>query len=238
MHRIGALRVILTWALDYTDLMATDTATEQSKGNDSLEQIASEVRVCPLCDLSRTRTLAVPGAGPESAKIMFVGEGPGWNEDQQGLPFVGAAGKYLDELLGIAGLQRGDVFITNVVKCRPPGNRDPLPDEIAACSGYLDRQIAIIDPLLVVTLGRFSMARWFSGAKISRIHGQPKQFGRLMVMPMYHPAAALRAPAVRTQIEADFAKLPTIVSTAEQTRNKLNETSETAQALMDQMKLF
>jgi uracil-DNA glycosylase len=218
--------------------MATDAANTQPASQDSLEQIASEVRVCPLCDLSRTRTLAVPGAGPDSAKIVFVGEGPGWNEDKQGLPFVGAAGKYLDELLGIAGLRRGDVFITNVVKCRPPGNRDPLPDEIAACSGYLDRQLALIDPLLVVTLGRFSMARWFSGAKISRIHGQPKQFGRLMVMPMYHPAAALRSPAVRTDIESDFAKLPSIVSTAEQARNKLNQLDEPAQALMDQMKLF
>jgi uracil-DNA glycosylase len=218
--------------------MATDAANTQPASQDSLEQIASEVRVCPLCDLSRTRTLAVPGAGPDSAKIVFVGEGPGWNEDKQGLPFVGAAGKYLDELLGIAGLRRGDVFITNVVKCRPPGNRDPLPDEIAACSGYLDRQLELIDPLLVVTLGRFSMARWFSGAKISRIHGQPKQFGRLMVMPMYHPAAALRSPAVRTDIESDFAKLPSIVSTAEQARNKLNQLDEPAQALMDQMKLF
>lgn len=218
--------------------MATDSVDDVSSSNDSLDQVAGEVRVCPLCDLSRTRTLAVPGAGPATAKIMFVGEGPGWNEDKQGLPFVGAAGKYLDELLGIAGLQRGDVFITNVVKCRPPGNRDPLPDEIAACSGYLDRQLSIIDPLLVVTLGRFSMARWFSGAKISRIHGQPKQFGRFMVMPMYHPAAALRAPNVRTQIEADFAKLPSIVSTAEQARNKLNQTGESAQTLMDQMKLF
>lgn len=218
--------------------MITDPAGPHATTQDSLEQIASEVRVCPLCDLSRTRTLAVPGAGPESAKIVFVGEGPGWNEDKQGLPFVGAAGKYLDELLAIAGLKRGDVFITNVVKCRPPGNRDPLPDEIAACSGYLDRQLALIDPLLVVTLGRFSMARWFSGTKISRIHGQPKQFGRLMVMPMYHPAAALRSTAVKMDIESDFAKLPSIVSTAEQARKKLNQSEEPAQALMDQMKLF
>jgi DNA polymerase len=218
--------------------MVTDGADEQTRTSDSLELVAGEVRVCPLCDLSRTRTLAVPGAGPESATIMFVGEGPGWNEDQQGLPFVGAAGKYLDELLGIANLRRGDVFITNVVKCRPPGNRDPLPDEIAACSGYLDRQLAIIDPLLVVTLGRFSMARWFAGEKISRIHGQPKQFGRFMVMPMYHPAAALRAPAVRSQIEADFAKLPSIVTTAEQYRHKSNQESRHTEPLLDQMKLF
>jgi uracil-DNA glycosylase len=124
------------------------------------------------------------------------------------------------------------------VKCRPPGNRDPLPDEISACSGYLDRQLAIIDPLLVVTLGRFSMARWFAGEKISRIHGQPKQFGRFMVMPMYHPAAALRAPAVRSQIEADFAKLPSIVTRAEQSRHESNQETRHTEPLLDQMKLF
>jgi uracil-DNA glycosylase family 4 len=209
-----------------------------SNGAESLEDIAAEIRVCPLCDLSRTRTLAVPGAGPATSKIMFIGEGPGWNEDKQGLPFVGAAGKYLDELLGIAGLRRGDVFITNVVKCRPPGNRDPLPDEIAACSGYLDRQIAVIDPVLVVTLGRFSMARWFAGEKISKIHGHSRQFGRLTVMPMFHPAAALRAPEVRKHIEADFAKLPSVVENAEQARSKAAPRDEPAAIRGDQLKLF
>ena len=218
--------------------MGTDGAQAHPNGEDTLDRVADEVRVCPLCDLARTRTLAVPGTGPDSARIMFVGEGPGWHEDQQGLPFVGAAGKYLDELLGIAGLKRADVFITNVVKCRPPGNRDPLPDEIAACSGYLDRQLALIDPLLVVTLGRFSMARWFSGEKISKIHGQAKQFGRNMVMPMYHPAAALRAPAVRNQIEADFAKLPAVVEAAEQYRKKSKSEDRPAETQPDQLKLF
>jgi uracil-DNA glycosylase len=220
----------------YNDSMVTDAAS-QEKDSDSLERVASEVRVCPLCDLSRTRTLAVPGAGSATAKVMFIGEGPGWNEDQQGLPFVGAAGKFLDELLGIAGLNRSDVFITNVVKCRPPGNRDPLPDEIAACNGYLDRQVALIDPPLVVTLGRFSMAKWFSGEKISKIHGQPKQFGRLTVLPMFHPAAALRSPDVRRQVEADFAKLPAVLAAAEQARQKLTE-SEPVVAQVDQLKLF
>jgi DNA polymerase len=218
--------------------MISERATANPDGDDSLDRVASEVRVCPLCDLARTRTLAVPGAGPATAKIMFIGEGPGWNEDQQGLPFVGAAGKFLDELLDIAGMKRGDVFITNVVKCRPPGNRDPLPDEIAACSGYLDRQLALIDPLLVVTLGRYSMARWFAGEKISRIHGQAKQFGRFMVMPMYHPAAALRSPAVRTQTEADFAKLPSVVETAEKSRTKLSEKRVPDESPLDQMNLF
>ncbi|MGE3797973.1 MAG: uracil-DNA glycosylase family protein, partial [Thermomicrobiales bacterium] len=123
-----------------------------------LENIAAEVRVCTLCELARTRTHAVPGEGPERAPIMFIGEGPGLNEDQQGRPFVGASGKFLTELIERAGLEREEVFITNVVKCRPPGNRDPLPDELAACSGYLQRQIDAIDPTVIVTLGRFSMA--------------------------------------------------------------------------------
>ena len=146
--------------------------------------------------------------------------------------------EFLNELLGLAGLKRGDVFITNVVKCRPPGNRDPLPDEIAACSGYLERQLALIDPLLVVTLGRFSMARWFSGEKISKIHGQARQFGRHMVMPMYHPAAALRATAVKLQIEADFAKLPDTLDAARRTRAKAETSSEPAPRPPEQQKLF
>ena len=182
---------------------------------DTLEIIADQVRSCTLCDLCRTRTLAVPGSGNSVAPIMFVGEGPGLNEDRLGLPFVGAAGKYLDSLLEIANLKREDVFITNVVKCRPPGNRDPLPDEIGACNGYLDRQLALIDPTMVVTLGRFSMGKWFPGDRISQIHGQAKRFGRLTVMPMYHPAAALRAGAVKALLEADFARLPSVAANAE-----------------------
>lgn len=220
----------------YTLGMRSDSAMPKS-ADDSMEQVASEVRVCQLCDLSRSRTRAVPGAGSQATRVMFIGEGPGWNEDQQGLPFVGAAGKYLDELLGIANLVRADVFITNVVKCRPPANRDPLPDEIAACTGYLDRQLGLLDPLLVVTLGRFSMAKWFAGDKISKIHGQPKSFGRLMVMPMYHPAAALRSPDVRRQIELDFAKLPTVLASAEQHRNKL-KVDEPVITGGDQLSLF
>src|SRR5689334_20780269 len=166
-----------------------NAARGAAKEGDSLAQVAEEVRVCPLCDLCRTRTHAVPGSGNAQARVIFIGEGPGWNEDQQGLPFVGAAGKYLDELLGIAGLKRADVFITNVVKCRPPGNRDPLPDEISACAPFLQRQIDTIDPDVIVTLGRFSMAKWFPGERISRIHGQPKKDGKRLIVPMYHPAA-------------------------------------------------
>jgi DNA polymerase len=203
-----------------------------------LEVIAQAVTGCHRCDLSATRTRAVPGSGPAHSEIFLVGEGPGFNEDQQGLPFVGAAGKYLDQLLSLAGLTRSQVFITNVVKCRPPGNRDPLPDEIAACSAYLDQQLEAIDPIVVVTLGRFSMAKWFPVAKISRIHGQEKQFGRLTVIPMYHPAAALRNPDFKQQLEADFAALPRIIDSARRGRFESDRAPESEGPALDQLKLF
>jgi DNA polymerase len=168
---------------------------------------------------------------------MFIGEGPGWHEDQQGRPFVGAAGKFLNELLALAGLSREDVFITNVVKCRPPGNRDPMPDEIAACAPYLDRQIAAIDPDVIVTLGRFSMARYFPGERISKIHGQPRKDGKRLIVPMYHPAAALHQSALRGAIEEDFTKLPKFLADAERERLKSNE-SQTAEEPPTQIKLF
>jgi uracil-DNA glycosylase len=206
--------------------------------SDSLEKVASEVRVCPLCELASTRTNAVPGSGPETAKVLFVGEGPGWHEDQQGLPFVGAAGKFLDELLGRAGLVREEVFITNVVKCRPPGNRDPLPDEIAACAPYLKRQIEILDPLVIVTLGRFSMSRWFPTEKISRIHGQPRKFGNRTVVPMYHPAAALHQTSLRSAIEDDFEQLNKILAKAEVERERSDRSIFPAEPAAEQMKLF
>ena len=209
---------------------------ESTIEGDSLETIANEVKTCQRCELWRTRTNAVPGSGNHTADVMFVGEGPGWHEDQQGLPFVGASGKFLDELMSLAGLRRADVFITNIVKNRPPGNRDPLPDEIAACNGYLDRQIAVIKPAMIVTLGRYSMGKWFPGDKISKIHGQPKRFGAFTVVPMYHPAAGLRAPAVREQIEADFAKLPAAIERARRERNELENAPP--DPILDQMKLF
>ena len=167
------------------------------------------------CELFKTRKESVPGEGPADARVMLIGEAPGWNEDQQGRPFVGAAGKFLEELLGIAGLTRGDMFITNVVKSRPPGNRDPLPDEIAACAPFLERQIATIDPDVIVTLGRFSMARWFPGERISRIHGQPKRLGHRLIVPMYHPAAALHQQALKATILDDFGRLPKFLAEAE-----------------------
>jgi DNA polymerase len=168
---------------------------------------------------------------------MLIGEGPGWHEDQQGLPFVGAAGKFLNELLAAAGLTREEVFITNVVKCRPPGNRDPLPDEIMACAPYLDRQIAAIDPDVIVTLGRFSMSKWFPGERISKIHGQPKRDGRRLIVPMYHPAAALHQSALKATVEQDFAKLPKFLEEAERERAKLMDAPADEPAA-SQMKLF
>ncbi len=181
----------------------------------TLQQIADEVRACTACRLHQSAMRAVPGEGPADAKIMFIGEAPGFHEDRQGRPFVGAAGQFLEELLGLAGLRRSDVFIANVIKHRPPDNRDPQPDEIAACSQFLDRQIAALNPLVIVTLGRFSMARWFPGEKISRIHGQPRWIGGRMIIPMMHPAAALHQPQYRAMIESDFRRLPEFIAQAE-----------------------
>lgn len=180
-----------------------------------LQQIADEVRACTACRLHQSAMRAVPGEGPADAKVMFIGEAPGFHEDRQGRPFVGAAGQFLEELLGLAGLRRSEVFIANVIKHRPPDNRDPQPDEIAACSQFLDRQIAALNPLVIVTLGRFSMARWFPGEKISRIHGQPRWIGGRMIVPMMHPAAALHQPQNRALIEADFRRLPEFIAQAE-----------------------
>lgn len=173
-----------------------------------LEQIAAQVRVCTRCQLARGRTHAVPGEGPVTAEIMVIGEGPGYYEDQQGRPFVGRSGQLLEKLLGEIGLKRSDVFIANVVKCRPPDNRDPLPEEIEACRPWLDQQIALIHPKVIVTVSRFAMARWFPNEKITVIHGKAKRFGDVLVVPMFHPAAALRNVNLLPQLEADFRKLP------------------------------
>jgi uracil-DNA glycosylase len=156
--------------------------------------------------------MAVPGEGPEKAKIMFVGEAPGFHEDQQGRPFVGAAGKFLEELLASINLSRRDVYIANVIKCRPPENRDPQPDEISACRPYLDQQIALIKPQIIITLGRFSMEIAFSGVSISRVHGLPKKVGDIVYFPMFHPAAALHQPKFRSAIETDMLKIPQILA--------------------------
>jgi uracil-DNA glycosylase len=181
-----------------------------------LSELALEIADCKKCILSKSRTKSVPGEGPENAAIMFIGEGPGFHEDKQGRPFVGAAGQFLEELLAGIGMKREDVFIGNVVKCRPPGNRDPMPDEIEACRFYLDRQIELLNPKVVVTLGRYSMARWFPNAKISAIHGQPRKIEGRLIVPMFHPAAALHQPSLRKDVEADFQKLPEILTQFEQ----------------------
>jgi uracil-DNA glycosylase family 4 len=177
-----------------------------------LTDLYAEIRTCPRCILSQGRTHSVPGEGPEKADIMFIGEGPGFHEDREGRPFVGAAGKYLDELLEKNGLKREGVYITNVVKCRPPGNRDPQPEEIEACRPYLDKQIELIHPRLIITLGRFSMQRYFPGASITRIHGQPKRVGNVIYYPVFHPAAALHQPRWRDLVEEDFGKIPELLS--------------------------
>jgi len=182
---------------------------------ETLAKIAREVSVCTKCDLHKSRKKAVPGEGPMHAEIMFIGEGPGFHENEQGRPFVGASGKFLDELLAQAGVTRPDVWITNVVKCRPPNNRDPLPDEIETCtSNYLDHQIEIVSPSIIVTLGRFSMGKFFKGAKISQIHGQMQKVGDRFVIAMFHPAAALHQAALKPAIMADFAKLPELLKEA------------------------
>jgi DNA polymerase len=185
--------------------MAAETTPEQV-----LEAIGAEVRQCTACGLCEKRTKAVPGEGALKSGIMLIGEGPGFHEDQQGRPFVGQAGKLLEEMLAAVGLHRKQVFITNVVKCRPPGNRDPQPDEIAACNEFLDRQLAAIDPRIVITLGRFSLARFFPGAKISAVHGDPKFADGRAYVPFYHPAAGLRSSAIKQMLFEDIQRLPAI----------------------------
>ena len=173
-----------------------------------LAAIADEVQSCARCPLAARRTLAVPGEGNPLSDVLLVGEGPGAREDATGRPFVGRAGQLLDELLAAIGWGREDVFIANVVKCRPPGNRDPQPDEIAACAPYLDRQEAALGPLLIVTLGRFSLRRYLPGARIGAVHGQVHRSGQRVILPMYHPAAGLRDPGVERILRSDFQKLP------------------------------
>ena len=180
-----------------------------------LKEVAAEVSVCAKCDLCKGRTKAVPGEGNPHAKIFFIGEGPGFHEDRQGRPFVGPAGQFLDELLASINLKRADVFITNVVKCRPPGNRDPEPVEIAACNDYLDRQIAAINPPVIVTLGRHSMAKFFGNEKISVIHGRARKIDGRICIAMYHPAAALHQSSLKDVIREDFKKIPLVIAEAD-----------------------
>ncbi|MBM4420845.1 MAG: uracil-DNA glycosylase [Chloroflexi bacterium] len=183
--------------------------------SDALTALAAEINACTACPLHRGTTQAVPGEGSAESGILFLGEAPGANEDLQGRPFVGASGNLLDEMLREIGLDRTKVFITNVVRHRPPANRDPLPDEIAACDVWFRRHLEALQPKVVVTLGRYALGKFFPGESISRIHGKPRRVNGVPVFPMYHPAAALRQPSLRADIRADFQSLARMLASAE-----------------------
>jgi len=180
----------------------------------TLSKLYEEITLCQLCEIAKYRTKTVPGEGAEDAEIMFIGEAPGWHEDQQGRPFVGPAGQYLDQLLALIGLKRQQVYIANVIKCRPMGNRDPLPSEILSCRKWLERQIEVIQPKMIVTLGRYSMAMFFPGKSISKIHGTAQKRDDVVYYAMYHPAAALHQQSLRQAIEADMLKIPALLAEA------------------------
>lgn len=179
---------------------------QSSENKDLLERIAEKIRTCKSCNLYKGTTQAVPGEGSGVAKVFFIGEGPGFYEDKTGRPFVGRAGQLLEQALKKIGLSREEVFIGNVVKHRPPENRDPLPSEITACNPWLEQQLAIIRPKVIVTLGRYSMNKFLPGSKISYVHGIPKKVNGQIILPMYHPAAALRSNSLLKTFEEDFLK--------------------------------
>jgi len=200
---------------------------------DDLKALADEIRACQACPLHRSARQAVPGEGSAESGIFFLGEAPGYHEDLQGRPFVGSAGQLLDELLADIGLDRSKVFITNVVRHRPPENRDPLPDEVNACDMWLRRHLEVLRPRVVVTLGRHAMAKFLPGESISRIHGRPRKVEGLTIFPVYHPAAALHQPALRGALEGDFASLALLLATEPVAKEQVGE-KKTA----DQMTLF
>ena len=201
-----------------------------------LEGLALKIRTCNLCPLYKGTTNAVPGEGDPNAKLFFIGEGPGFYEDQSGRPFVGRAGKLLEQTLNKVGLKREEVFIGNVVKHRPVGNRDPLPAEILACKGWLEQQLAIIRPKVVVTLGRFSMAHFLKNVTISQVHGQPRKVRDYIVLPMYHPAAALRGNTMLVAFETDFLKNKELLDNPEVFLEKFSDSEKEDSS--DQVKLF
>ena len=181
----------------------------------ALRELGEEIALCQKCEIAKYRTRVVPGEGAEDADILFIGEAPGWHEDQQGRPFVGPAGLYLDQLLASINLKREQVYIANVIKCRPQGNRDPLPVEINNCRKWLERQIELIRPKMIVTLGRYSMAMFFPNKSISQIHGTAQKRDNVIYYAMYHPAAALHQQSLRQAIEADMLKIPSLLAQAE-----------------------
>jgi len=204
-----------------------------------LRILHQEVRSCRKCALCERRTHAVPGDGASNAQVMIVGEGPGQNEDLQGLPFVGQAGKLLEQLLGSIGLHRRDVYITNIVKCRPPQNRDPLPEEVAACAPYLDRQLVLINPVLVLVLGRHALARLLPGyGGISRIHGKLVEKDGRAYVPMYHPAAALYNGLLLKTLQEDFRLVPRYVERLAQRLVPAAAAASSEAAREEQLTLF
>jgi uracil-DNA glycosylase len=189
----------------------------------ALTELNKEIALCQLCEIAKLRNHVVPGEGAEDAEIMFIGEAPGWHEDQQGRPFVGPAGQFLDELIKSIGLDRKKVFIGNVIKCRPPGNRDPLPTEIQNCSKWIDRQIQLISPRIIITLGRYSMSKFFPGKSISKIHGTAAKVGDVVYFAMYHPAAALHQQSLRQVIKEDMLKIPAILEQKQEPKKEIVE---------------
>ena len=180
----------------------------------ALSELYEEIARCQKCEIAKYRTRVVPGEGAEDADIMFIGEAPGWYEDQQGRPFVGPAGKFLEELLDLINLKRQQVYIANVIKCRPQGNRDPLPQEMLNCRRWLERQIELIRPQIIVTLGRYSMALFFPQKSIGKIHGTAEKRDGIIYYAMYHPAAALHQQSLRETIKADMLKIPQLLAQA------------------------
>jgi len=200
--------------------MRESSVMEPEVAQAALEVVHDHARACTKCPLHVSRTQAVPGSGPVTARIMAVGEGPGEKEDQQGVPFVGAAGQVLTRLMKSVGLDRNDIYITNVVKCRPPGNRDPEPSEEEACAEYLDAQIEIIQPDVILILGRHALQRLLPGAPgISRSHGTEIKKGGRSYVPLYHPAAALYQGSLMRTLEEDMLKVRDILDAADQRRN-------------------
>jgi uracil-DNA glycosylase family 4 len=182
----------------------------------ALAELYRKIAACRDCEeLARTRTQTVPGEGPEKPQIVFIGEAPGYHEDQKGRPFVGQAGQFLEQLLNSIRLKRSDVYICNVIKCRPPNNRDPLPIEIKNCQKWLDQQLELLSPRMIVTLGRYSLARFFPGEVISKIHGNARKQDNIIYFAMYHPAAALHQQSLRQTIEADMLKIPPLLAQVE-----------------------
>ena len=196
----------------------------------ALSELDKEIALCQQCEIAKFRTNVVPGEGAEGADILFIGEAPGRHEDQQGCPFVGPAGQYLNELLASINLKREQVYIANVIKCRPVENRDPLPVEIGNCRRWLEKQIELICPKMIVTLGRYSMAMFFPGKSISKIHGTAQKQDNVIYYAMYHPAAALHQQSLRQVIEADMLKIPSLL---DQTKNMAE-----AEPQPQQLKMF